>query len=406
MKIKLKKFDLNLDGPKNRVFVYIIASILLLVVFVVTFSNILKARETTYLVQKGTLEFSTLAESYAVKNETIIQRDTSKSLVPVVAEGKKTSKGGIIATYKNSEYDERLANLEKMDAEILTLMQNLPIIYSSEIESVENQIRSELKSAIGLTSYVEMQNRINTINELVNRRAIVVGELSPSGKEITKLINERNQYESEMKSLSDNVIATAQGIVSYTTDGLEEYLVASDISKLSFDKIKELAAKKTTESNIKVIDNFSCNIFARTSIIDEQYLKSGSNYKLRVVGDNSNILNAKLVSYYMDKDKNILDLVFEIENGIEQIALLRNLEIEIVWWTNTGLYVPTAAIEDVDGQSFVKVLRYGKTIDIPVKVTRSNGGNSIVKNFTKEELEEKNIESSSELKIYDTIIVK
>ena len=406
MKIKLKNFDLNLDGPKNRLFVYIICSILLLVVLVITFSNILKKGKTTYLVEKGTLEFSSLAESYVVKNETIIERDTTKSLVPVVAEGKKTAKGGIIATYKSAGYDTKLATLETMDAEILALMQNLPVIYSSEIESVENQIRTELKDAIGTTSYVEMQNHINVINELVNRKAVVVGELSPSGQEITKLINKRNQYESEMKSSSDNVVATAQGIVSYTTDGLEKYLVADDISKLSFDKIKELLANQTTASNIKVIDNFHCVVFARTNVVDEQYLKSGASYKLRVVGDKTNVLDAKLVSYYTDKDNNTLDLVFEIENGIEQIALLRSMELEIVWWTNTGLYVPTSSIYEADGVGFVDVLRYGKTISVPVKVTRSNGGNSIVKNFTEEEIKDKNINSDTEININDTIIIK
>ncbi len=406
MKVKLKKFDLNLDGPKNRLFVYIICSILFLIILVVIFSGVLKGRETTYLVEKGTLELSSLAESYLVKNETIIKRDNSKSLVPVIAEGKKTAKDGIIATYKNSEYDKKMAKLEEMDAEILTLMKNLPVIYSSEIESVENQIRTELKNAIGTTSYVEMQNHINDINELINRRAVVVGELSPSGEEITKLINKRNEYESEMKTSSDNVVATAQGIVSYTTDGLENYLVANDISKLSFDKIKELVKKQSTGSDIKVIDNFYSVIFARTSVIDEQYLKSGSSYKLRVVGDKSNTLNAKLVSYYIDREKNTLDLVFEIENGIEQIALLRSLELEIVWWTNTGLYVPTSAIQNIDGIDYVNVLRYGKTMNVPVKVTRSNGGSSIVKNFNEEEIKESNINSDTELKIYDTIVVK
>lgn len=405
MKIKLKKFDLDLEGTKNKVFVYIIA-VILFIVLIITFTNILKNGETTYLVEKGTLEFSSLSESYIIKNETIIERDTAKSLEPVIAEGKKTAKGGIIATYKNAEYDKKMEKLEEMDAEILNLMQNLPVVYSSEIESVENQIRAELKSAIGTTSYVEMQNHINDINELINRRAIVVSELSPSGQEIAKLIKERNEFEENMKTSSDNVIATAQGIVSYTTDGLEKSLVANDITNLTFDEIKEVVGKKTTESNIKVIDNFYCCIYSRTEIVDEEYLKIGSKYKLRVVGDSKNALTAKLVSYYIDNERNTLDVVFEIENGIEQVALLRNMELEIVWWTNTGLYVPVTALRDENDTSYVTLLKYGKNVDIPVKITRNNGSNAIVENFTEEELKEKGITTEYQLKIYDTLVIK
>ncbi len=405
MKIKLKKFDLDLDGTKNKMFVYIIV-IIAFFALIITFTNIVRNSETTYLVEKGTLEFSSLAESYIIKNETIIERDTTKSLVPVIAEGKKTAKGGIIATYKNAEYDKKLEKLEEMDTEILSLMQNLPVVYSSEIESVENQIRAELKSAIGTTSYVEMQNHINDINELINRRAIVVSELSPSGQEIVKLINERNKFEENMKNSSDNVVATAQGIVAYTTDGLEKSLIANDITNITFDRIKELASKKVTESNIKVIDNFYCCIYSRTEIINEEYLKIGSNYKLRVVGDSQNTLKAKLVSYYIDKEKNTLDVVFEVENGIEQVALFRNTELEIVWWTNTGLYVPVAAVYERNDVSYVNILKYGKNVEVPVKVTRSNGLNSIVENLSDDELKEKNITTEYQLKIYDTIVIK
>lgn len=404
MKIKLKKFDLNLDGAKNKVFVYIIA-VITFVALIITFTNIVRNGETTYLVEKGTLEFSSLAESYIIKNETIIERDTTKSLVPVIAEGKKTAKGGIIATYKNAEYDKKMEKLEELDTEILSLMQSLPVVYSSEIESVENQIRAELKSAIGTTSYVEMQNHINDINELINRRAIVVSELSPSGQEIAKLINERNEYEENMKTSSDNVIATAQGIVSYTTDGLEKSLVANDITNLTFDKIKKIASTKTAESNIKVIDNFYCCVYSRTAIVNEEYLKIGSNYKLRVVGDRQNTLNAKLVSYYIDRENETLDVVFEIENGIEQVALLRNVELEVVWWTNTGLYVPVTALHEKNDICYITVLKYGKNIDVPIKVTKSNGTNAIIENLSDEELEEKNITTEYQLKIYDTIVV-
>lgn len=405
MEIKFKTVDLGVNFKKNKLLIYIIALIVVLVVAFILFSTILKKGETTYLVETGTLEHSDLAEAYVIKGETIIKRNVEKSLVPVVAEGKRVSKNGIIATYKSKEYDEYLATLEEMDNEILELMQDLPVVYSGEIESMENQIRGELKKAVGVTSYVEMQDYVNKINTLINKRASVVGELTPKGAAITKLINERNEFEKTIKSSSDNVIATIPGIVSYKTDGLEEALTPDKINSLTFDYVKDIMTSRNVGSNIKIIDNYSCFIIARVTDVNKEYIKADKTYKLRVIGDTENELSGKLISYTVNNETGVVDLTFEILNKIENIASLRDIEIEIVWWTTSGMYVPNEAIYTKDNVNFVKIIKYGKYTEVPIIILKQNENNSIVDNYEVETLKELGIEREYTLKLYDNIIV-
>lgn len=405
MRIKLKNLDLGLNFKKNKLIVYLIAAILVLAIVLILFGTILNQSDTTYLVEKGTLEHSDLAEAFVIKRETIIKRESEKSLVPVVAEGHRVAKNGIIATYKSKEYDEYVKKLEQMDNEILELMKDIPTVYSGEIESIEKQIRGELKDAIGTTSYVDMQDYINKINSLVNKRAVIVGELTPKGAAITKLIEERNEYEKSIKNSSDNVVATVAGIVSYKTDGLEQELAYEKINALTFDYVKDIMSKKNVGNNLKIIDNYSCYVIARVSNVNKDYIQSGKTYKLRVVGDSENELKAKLVSYTINNETNVVDITFEISNKIENIASLRDIEVEIVWWTTDGMYVPNEAIYVKEDINYVKIIKYGKYIEVPIIILKQNENNSIVDNYESEELKELGIQREYTLKLYDNIIV-
>lgn len=405
MKIKFKGLNLKLGDKKNRLFLCIFCIILFLLFVAVAFWMLVKKSEVTYLVEMGNLEYSTLADAYVIKEETVIARDKSKTLIPVISEGQKVAKGGILATYKNSEYDTYVVKLEEMDEEIMSLMQDLPVVYSGEIESVENQIRTELKSALGITSYVEMQNSINKINNLINKRAVMVGELSPAGASIKELISKRNEFEETMKKSNDNVIATATGIVSYSTDGLEEKVNIENLNNLTFDSIKNMVENKSIDNNIKIINNYTCNFIARTQNISEDFLKYGRIYSIKIVGDTKTVLDAELISYTLNKETGYADLVFEIHNNIENIALLRNVELEIVWWNKSGLYIPNNALEQVEEINYVKIIKYGKYVDVPVKVKNKNETYCIVENYTQEELDELNLESDYSLKLYDKIVI-
>ena len=201
-----------------------------LIIFIISFA--IKPKEERILLKNDTIEKNRLATAYVLKYETVIEKNLNKVLLPVIAEGTKTKKGGIIATYKGEEYKNYEETLNKMDNEILDLMNDLPITYSSEVEAIDNLIYALVKQSQGETSYAKMQEYKQRINTHINKRANIIGELSPDGAKIRELIEQRNKYEDTAKKSNDNVLAPTPGIVSYKTDGLETKLSAENTEKL------------------------------------------------------------------------------------------------------------------------------------------------------------------------------
>ena len=377
-----------------------------LILFTLFFS--LKPKDERMLLENGTIEKSGLYTAYVVKNEALLKKDVTKVLVPVTAEGSKVPKGGIVATYRGEEYSNYEEKLAKMDKEILELMKDLPPIYSSEIDAIDKTIYSLLKESIHETSYSKMQEYKQRINSYINKRAGIIGELSPDGAEIKQLIEDRNKYESQAKKSNDNILAPITGLVSYKTDGLEDKLSAKNIDSLSYSLIKSYVDSSDLVNNtdIKIVNNYEAYIVTKVGLDNKEYIKEGSSYDIRLVESNNQIIRASLDKVEETEDE--YELYFKVSNGIENIVEQRKIEIEIVWWQKSGLVVMNALLNKYDGKdaSYIYAVKYSEIVKVPVKIVRQNEKYSVVTNYDEEELEELQIDTDYKIKLHDRIILK
>lgn len=386
-------------------YIYIILGICFVAITVVVLvSDVFSAKEQ-YLLQNGTLESTEFVTAYVIKNEKIIEKDTSKTIVPVLSNGSKAQKGGIIATYKGKEYENYEETLAEMDKEILEAMQDLPTVYSSEIDTLDLSIYSLISKIDKETSTAKMQEYKQKINNNINKRATIIGELSPKGASVRKLIEERNEYEEKAKKSNDNILAPITGIVSYSTDGLEEKLNISNIENLTYSKIQSLVNENTQSisKNIKVVNNYEAYIVAKVSKKNVGYIEENNDYTLRLIEDSNYELEAELVKFVENEED--IELYFKITNGIEELVDLRDIEIEIVWWQRTGMIVLNTAVFEENGISYINVIKYSETVKIPVKVLRKNDTYSMVTNYDYEELEELGISTDYEIKLHDRVVI-
>lgn len=400
----MKKIDI--ENNINKYYIIVSSICIALVMILLLFS----IRENTkqYLVQTGKLEHTEITTGYIIRKEAIISKDQSKVLVPVIAEGARISKDDIIATYKGAEYKNYEETLSQKDKEILERMQDLPIVYSSEVDAIDDIIYTLVKESIGVTSYNKMQEYKQKINTNINKRANIIGELSPAGAEIKKLIEERNEYEAQAKQSNDNILSPIPGIVSYTVDGLESKLNYDNINELDYTTIKEKVNenKKTDNTKIKVVDNYEAYIVMKASLENLDYINVGSDYTLRLIEQSNYEFTSTL-----DKVKQVedgIEVYFKVTNGIENIINLRETEIEIVWDYSKGLIIPSTALnkyENIDAY-YVEAIKYTDYKKIPISVKIENENYVVVQNFTDEELMELELESEYTLKLYDRIIVR
>lgn len=396
----------NAETNINKYYV-VIGSICILAVIILLILSI-SENIKQYLVQTGTLEHTEITTGYIVKDEQIIIKDQSKVLIPVIAEGSRVSKKDIIATYKGDEYKNYEQNLADMDKEILERMKDLPTVYSSEVDAIENTIYNLVKDSVGETTYNKMQEYKRKINSNINKRANIIGEISPDGAEIKKLIKKRNEYEVEGRKSNDNILASMPGIVCYTADGLEETLNSKNIQNLNYTQIKNAIndSRNIDNTKIKIVNNYEAYIVIKANLDNAQYIAEGYNYRLRLIEESGYEFLAKLEKANQVEDG--IEVYFKLTNGIEHIVNLREVEFEVVWDYSNGLVIPAKAInsyDNIDAQ-YVKVIRGTDYQTIPVIVNVKNENYIVVKNYTNEELEQIGLTSKYKLELYDRIIVE
>lgn len=404
---KINKVEKINDENKINKYYVIIGSICIAIVIAILIFSI-NENTKQYLVQKGTLEHTELVTGYIIKNEKTIDKDQSKVLVPVISENSKISKGDIIATYKGEEYANYEETLNEMDKEILQRMQDLPVVYSSEVDAIEATIHDLIKESIGETSYNKMQEYKTKINTNISKRANIIGELSPDGAEIKELIAKRNKYEANAKKSNDNILSPMTGIVCYSTDGLEDTLKYSNIDKLDYATIKSAVNDKKEASNtkIKVVNNYEAYIVLKASLDNLEYIEAGYDYRLKLIEQDNYELLGTLEK--VTKTEDGVEVYFKITNGIEHIVDIREVEIEVVWGYAEGLIIPTEALNEYENKqsNYISVIRYAEYEQIPVKVKLNNGNYAVVQNYEDEELAKLNLESEYALKLYDRIVIE
>lgn len=426
-RVKLKKININSKNKENTVvkkvkdkvnniysklnaagIVVFFVCIVLLTSFVIYLTN---NNDSKYTVINGKIEQSVLVPScYVVKEETKVQKDESRVLLPIISDSNRVQKSAIIATYKGGQYENYEDKLLALDNEILEAMQDLPSVYSTEIESIDKQIASEILNGQKENSYVNMQNIKKTVNSFLNKKASLVADLSPSGSEIRQLISQRNNYESSAKKSNDNILASTSGVVSYTTDGLEDLLKISDIDNLTYDRIEEIVNSNgiNQTSNIKIMNNYKAYIVMKVDGSYEKYLDLNSSYILRLVTNNNYEYTAKLVRFNEVDEGKKYELVFVVNNGIEKLLDIRKTEFEVVFETKEGLLVPNESVKTDEERSisYVTAIRYREYVEIPVHVKTKNNELSIVTSYSEDELKQMNLSLKKVLRLYENILEK
>lgn len=387
---------------------YFICIIGILVIIIRAFVGNGSNLDDDILVKTGTVELTHISEGIVIKDESVIVRDTSKTYISTTSAGKRVASNAIIATYKTEEYENYMKKLEEMDNEILQLMQDLPMVYSSETQSLAQDVNSIVKEAYGSTSHLDMQLSLNSCNDILSKKAEIIANSSETGTVIKELIKERNKYVEAAKASNDNILSTKSGIVSYQTDNLENVLTFQDVDEYSFNDLKDKLKDLKNTGNIKVVNNYQAYICVQVPIQYEKYIKTNKTYNLRILEVGDYKYRAQVKAIKKDETNGTIDVMFDISSGIENLINIRDCQVEITWWTNSGLYVPVECLYKYDDQEiyYVTILKLGKQSNIPVIIKNENGKYALIENYKTEDLEKLGITRDHIVQLYDRLITR
>lgn len=406
-----KEVNLFQKIKKNKHNILAVVMVIAIIVTISIYKKYLNVK-TTYTVVNGYVEKSTDTLGVILKDETVVELSNNQATIPIIEQNKRIAKGDIIAMYKNGQYDEYLNSIDELDKVIQTLIVDLPASYSNDVASIDEQITTLAKQAKKETSYIKMQEYKSKIDELAYKKVIILGERSPEGSKIRELIEQRKQIEKDAKFVNGNsIIAPVSGVATYKIDGLENLINIDNILNYDVAKLEDIISKyKTNNINnfgVKIVDNYNAYILVKEQKGEnDKYIEVNKKYNLKFGEEDIEYITAKLVKCLDGKDYNYV--IFQIENGIENLVDLRAINIEVVWKKVFGMAVPKSAIKTNEEKNYKYVtLVYGtQYIDVPINIIIESDNICIVENLSKEERSELGITTSYILELYDKLVIE
>ena len=399
---------------KKKILMLIFLCILIYIIYV--FVKFIQNPTDTVYVEMGQIQEEEIAEGYIIRDETVLKGKNYKNgIEQIKTEGEKVAKGEAIFRYYSSGEKELVEKIKELDSKIDEAMNNENNSLLPDVKVLEEQIDTKISQLYGESDLRVIENNKQAINNNMTKKAKIVGEQSPAGSYLKKLIDERSEYENKLNSGTEYLSATKSGVVSYRVDGYEDVFTTTDFSKYTKTFLNDLKIKTgqiipTNNESGKIIDNYHCYIVC---ILDSEYAKEseiGDVVKLHL--PSGSITEATIE--YKTVEENDCIITFKIDKKVEELIEYRKISLSVIWWSETGLKVPNTAIktEEKDGNNitYVTRTRIGYEDKILIKVLKSNEKYSIVTNYTSEELLEKGYTSKEiwslpNITIYDEILI-
>lgn len=405
---KIKKTRTN---KKKAVFIVLLILIIFYALFLV--AKLVKNPTDTFVVTKGKLTQEETVLGYIAREETVVKGANYKNgMVKIKDEGAKVAKDDSIFRYYSVGEEELKSKIAKLDVEMQQIMQNEEGAFSSDIKLLENQVEKELNAVYEINSIQKIQEHTKNINSYIAKKAKISGELSPSGSYLKQLLAQRQEYENQLIANSEYIKAPVSGIVSYRVDGLEDVLKVEDFSKFNKEFFHNLDLKTgqtvaLSEEMGKIINNYQCYIIFNSKSNEAKKSKVGDTIKIRL--QNSNVINATIENIINEEDKT-KTITIKITKNIEDLISYRKISFDIIWWSEEGYKIPTEAIKEEDGKSYIIRNRNGYYDKMLIKILKQNDEYCIVEQYSAEELKElgftnTQIYNMKNIALYDEILL-
>ena len=392
------------------IFTLIVISILVICLIYNVIALFVNPTET-FMIENGKISSSEETECYIVREETLFQGDNYKNgISQIKTEGQRVAKGDPIFRYYTNNEQNLIRKIAELDSQIQEAMEGEKNIYSSDIAILEKQIDENLLKVANTNKLSDIKEYKKIIDNALTKKAKLIGELSPSGSYIKKLVSQRTKYEEKLNSGSEYVKATISGTVSYKIDGLEETLTPQAIEEFTTDYLNSLKLKTgeiipSSEEKGKIVNNYNCYLVVILNSDEAQ--KAEVDNSVEVTLPTGDTVRAT-IEFISEQENNKRLFKLKIDKCVEKLIDYRKISIKITWWSASGLKVPNSSILKEDDKTYIIRKRAGYSDKIMIKILKESKNYSIIDNYSTLELKEmgysvEEITNMKNISLYDEI---
>lgn len=351
----------------------------ILAVFVIIFASMLRKPVKTEVIGYGVAENKLTADSYIIKDETLVIAPETGILNCLVDENERVARYSHIATVFVGNFPEELQiKLRNVNEKISKLEHNFNdrSVYVSDVAATENAIISRIYSVIESVYNNDLSDSLQYKNDLNKIIGNINGEKVADNTELDSLYNQKAEIEKQLNGSVSNVYAPISGLFSSKVDGYENYLSAKNISLFTPSYIKDAKNNKENTSDnavkglpvVKVSNNY---LWYVTAIVDATWaesLNNGDAVRLRFQSISDDTYDAK-VNHISQEENGQVVLVIACEKNVTNLFGVREIKADFIKNSYSGFKISKDAVRILpDGTSGVYVLKDRvarfKTIDV------------------------------------------
>ncbi len=337
--------------------------------------------QSSYLVPYGDLDIKEQYQAIIIRNEMVVNTNTSGSINLLGEEGRIVAKGEPVVelyndgsvtqseqtettpeqTQKKLEYDYNV-----LEFDIMNLKDQ--IIYNINQQSYEKipELKRDLLLKLEMREKLEGENKF-----LANRTSSYTQKTVGNGslKEGQSLV----------------VNAPASGMLTYNLDGYEDVFTIDNIYNINYDEIDKLSIvpKRVSPDHVnagepifKIVDHATGYLVVLIDMEEVETYKSVSNVKVKI---NSTEIDGQVYDVFVNSDKAVA--VIRITESFDQYFDQRIVNCEITRQNYQGLKLHTDSLLTYNDQNGVFVVDSERTLKfVPVKVIGYDKDYAIVYN--------------------------
>ena len=357
----------------------------------------------TGFVQNGMLEKSADGSAVFLRSEQLVCADTDGKLIANINEGERAAAGAVVAYVVDSQMEETVEELKKIEDRILTAQ-----IYSdSMVESISSSL-SEISSAVTeelltltpesgrgrLRRFYDAKNTIETYFELKNDMSMNV---ESKDSYVLSLQTKRADVLSRLQGHMHALTTPVSGVVSYYLDGREDTVSAMDFENVTAADVSSMDTNgaRTVGRNVKSGDP----VF-RVTAPSEYYIAVRLDEKTDAVKRNASVTvqaadhsfkaAASVLSVESGGDGHSFALMKSASNLAGTVSY-RTKDVNVIFEAVSGMKVPVKALSDWDSAGLTAklvLIRSNYVQSVYVNVLSYNDEYAIISNQTAFEAED------------------
>lgn len=339
-----------------------------------------------------------------IREEKIVNTNTTGTLHFVLSDGERVAKNGTIANvYSNAEASVTVNRIEQLKSRIADIeeIQSYNDVEAADISLVNTKVNNSLNTmlrgiAAGDFSSVEVDSASLLTN--ISRRQMITGEQTDFSERLNQLKTELDSLNASLPQPVGSITTDTSGYFVSGVDGYEEVLSCENIESITPEYIDELKSQAVAKTAVgKIVSGYTWYIVAKVDISDSLKYKTGDNLTLKTTIKSAPELNVTLEKINTTSSNNTAIMIFSCQQMNSELASMRRGNVTIINNTYAGLKIPTKALRVQDGKTGVFV-RSGITLKF-VEV-------NVIYRTDEYIICEQQVSNESVLRLYDDVVIK